>query len=150
MAFSKILSSNPILQGRVFTKIPSSTGYNAFTITNSSQILDLAGTSGRVDMAGSSINFGTGQSVDSTGVVLFENTTNGGALSSILIANRAGENAYIGFNKGNPAVGSGFMIASGESIQFENTLITKVWAISTTGFSTIQANGLFHTDRIKV
>lgn len=85
--------------------------------------------------------------IDSTGSVLFSNLNQGGSLSAITIANRGSQNLYVGFNNGNPSTGSGFLVGTGEAISYEEQVVTKIWAITSTGTSTIGAQGLFQSTK---
>lgn len=84
----------------------------------------------------------TGSLVDSTGSLLFNNETNGGYLSELLIANRGSNTIYVGLNSTNISTTSGFPLASGESMTRQG-FITAIYAVTQSGFGTVAAQGIF-------
>lgn len=150
MATQKIVSSNNYhLQGTSYAKYAAGTGVSINRLNTNGVIVagtgDLNFFNGPVDNAQPS--WGVSQSVDSTGSMLFMNTLNGGSLDSVILANRGGSNVYIGFNSTSPTIGTGFLLASGESLQHD-ALITSIWAIAGTGLSTtVAGQGSYSYDR---
>jgi hypothetical protein len=91
----------------------------------------------------------TNSYIDSTGSVIFSNSTHGGSLTSLTLANRGNQSVVVGFNNSNPSTASGFIVPTGGTIQIaEDEVITKIWAItpaSTTG--SIAGFGFFQTSK---
>lgn len=86
---------------------------------------------------------GTGVLVHVTGELLFTSATNGGALSSLVLANRGSTTLYYGLNDDNIIVGSGAPLQSGESIQLVDN-IYSLWAITAAGETSLTANGIYN------
>ena len=81
--------------------------------------------------------------VDSTGSVLFTNINQGGCLEEVIVVNRGGTPMYVGFNSTTPAVNSGFLVGSGESIEHFG-FISAIWAIAAVNTTTtVAAQGMF-------
>lgn len=141
MSINKAVSTKAYhVQGTAFTKSAAGTG----TILNraSSAIFNPSGGIFNPTHEESRSWATTGSLIDTTGTLLFNNETNGGYLREVLIANRGSNTTYIGFNGTTLAASGGFPLASGESMEREG-VITAIWALAATGFSSIAAQGLF-------
>lgn len=88
-----------------------------------------------------SFNTGTGILVNSTGGVIFNNETFGGSLVDVTIINDGAAACYIGFNNDGISVASGSELGSGVSMELSGP-ITKIWAVTSTGTSSLNVFGI--------
>lgn len=90
---------------------------------------------------------GTGVWINSTGTILFDARTHGGALSEVVLINRGSANSgtvYLGFNQREIVLASGIQLAMDESIEVEEE-VTRIWAVCAagTGVARVAGGGLF-------
>lgn len=153
MAFTKPFASKPIqIRGRSMTGLPHSTGKAFVSFTGANQNIDYIGSSGSYDSQQAAWNLGVGYTADCTGALIFNNETNGGVLSNVILRNIDSANtAYIGFNNTTPTVSGGIPLATGFPLSFDNAVITEIWAITASGLrAVITGEGLFKQDRTKI
>ena len=98
-------------------------------------------------------SFSVSGTINQSGTLLFENTTNGGALGDVTAVNRGPGVVYVGFNRrDNLSSQSGTIpLQSGESYNTGSQFISEVFANCTAGQSgVLELQGLYIVDFSKV
>ncbi len=87
----------------------------------------------------------TGINVLTTGTVIFNNRVNGGSLSSVIVANRGPDTAFINFNSLTAQVSGSISLASGESMRYDRLIIDQIAATAQSTNATITAQGIYRS-----
>lgn len=140
-----IIAGSGINQLRAVSKGGNGTFNHFLRDTDWIKPLDLGTINSNQEPSFGSWSNGTGTQIGTGGSMLFTSASGGGSLKTVVISNKGTNILYYGINSDGIAIASGgFPLGTGEAILIDNIFINKLWALSASSTTVINAQGVYN------